>query len=99
MFGPLRCTRSGHSLSVMQALPVVGYVMQGGRCSTCSSKLSSAYPLIEAATAVLFLFLYILEGLSVSFAFHAAYVAILMLVLVMDWKHRDIYLSVIGVGW
>lgn len=99
MFGPLHCTRSGHALTLRQAFPVVGFVAQGGRCSTCGRHISSAYPLIEAATALLFLLLYVLEGLSVSFAFHAAYVAILMLVLVMDWKHRDIYLSVIGVGW
>src|SRR5205085_6344878 len=68
-------------------------------CSTCSKKLSLAYPLTEGATALIFMLLFALEGLSISFFFHAAYTALLMLVLVMDWKHRDIYLSVIGAGW
>jgi prepilin signal peptidase PulO-like enzyme (type II secretory pathway) len=99
MFGPLGCTRSGHPLSVRQALPVLGYLMQRGRCSTCGQRLSAAYPLTELATGLLFLFLYLLEGLGVSFMFHAAYVAILVLVLVLDWKHRDIYLSIIAAGW
>lgn len=98
MVGALRCTRSPHPLRLSQALPVVGYLMQGGRCSTCSKKLSIGFPATEAATGLLFLGLYLYEGLGLSFLFHAAYVAVLMLVLVIDWKHRDIYLSVIAIG-
>lgn len=99
MFGRLSCTRSAHPLLAWQALPVLGYVLQRGRCSTCAKKLSLAYPSTEGVTALLFLLLFTLEGLGVGFFFHAAYTALLMLVLVMDWKHRDIYLSVIGIGW
>jgi leader peptidase (prepilin peptidase)/N-methyltransferase len=99
IFGRLACTRSAHPISRVQALPVVGYLLQRGQCSTCGKKLSIAYPATEGATALLFLLLFVLERLSVPFFFHAAYTTILMLVLVMDWKHRDIYLSVIGVGW
>jgi prepilin signal peptidase PulO-like enzyme (type II secretory pathway) len=98
MLGKLTCTRSPHPLKFAQALPVVGYLLQGGRCSTCGNKISLAYPVTEATTAVLFLGLFLLDGFSVAFLFHAAYVAVLMLVLVIDWKHRDIYLSVIALG-
>jgi leader peptidase (prepilin peptidase) / N-methyltransferase len=98
MLGGLRCTRSNHPLSPGQWLPVVGFLAQRGRCSTCGKPLSVAYPLVEAVTALLVLMLYVLEGLGVSFWFHSLYTIILMLVLVTDWKHRDIYLSVIAVG-
>src|ERR671936_1075824 len=94
----LRCTRSGHPLGLRQYFPVVGFLAQRGRCSTCGKPLSLAYPLVEAATALLVLALCILEGFGVSFWFHSLYTVILMLVLVTDWKHRDIYLSVIAVG-
>lgn len=97
-FGGLSCTRSKHPLSVRQCLPVVGFLAQRGRCSTCGKPLSVAYPLVEGSMALLVLFLFSLEGFGVSFWFHSAYTAILMLVLVTDWKHRDIYLSVIAVG-
>jgi len=99
MLGKLTCTRSPHPLTAQQAIPVVGYLWQRGRCATCDKTLPVAYPLTEAATALLFVLLYVLEGLTITFFFHAAYVAVLMLVLVIDWKHRDIYLSVIGLGW
>src|SRR5438105_4667360 len=82
MLGRLHCTRSPHPLRLGQALPIAGYAWQRGRCATCKQRLSPAYPLTEAVTAALFLMLFLLEGLSVSFLFHVAYVSILMLVLV-----------------
>lgn len=99
MLGPIYCTQSHHRLTVRQAVPILGYLSQRGACSTCARPLSIAYPATEAGMMLLFLLLYALEGLSTSFFFHASYLAILTLVLVMDWKHRDIYLSVIGIGW
>lgn len=98
MFGPLGCTRSPHRISLLQALPVAGYVWQGGRCVQCDRNLSAAFPLTELATGALIAGLFWLEGFGLPFLFHSAYVVILMLVLVMDWKHRDIYFSIIILG-
>jgi prepilin signal peptidase PulO-like enzyme (type II secretory pathway) len=98
LFGPLHCTRAHHPVTWAQALPVAGYLLQGGRCSACGKRISFSYPLVELATAVLFVFDYLLEGFGLPFVFHASYMALLMLVLVIDWKHRDIYLAVIAAG-
>ena len=98
LLGPLHCTRAMHPLTPVQALPVAGYLLQGGRCSTCGKRISLSYPLVELATAVLFLFGYLLEGFGPAYLFHASYVAFLMLVLIIDWKHRDIYITVIAGG-
>lgn len=96
--GGLGCTRSPHKLAAWQAIPLAGYAAQRGACATCGKRLPVSYPLIELLTAGLMLSLFLLEGWGVAFLFHAAYAAILMLVLVLDWKHRDIYLSVIAAG-
>jgi prepilin signal peptidase PulO-like enzyme (type II secretory pathway) len=98
IFGPLHCTRSPHQLTAAQALPIAGYLGQRGRCSTCGKPISVSYPLVEAATALLFAGLFLVEGWGLSFLFHAVYIVFLMLVLVVDWKHRDIYLTVIAAG-
>lgn len=95
LFGPLRCTRSPHRISPVQALPLVGYALQGGRCSVCRKRLPASFPLTELLAGAIVAGLYWAEGWGVSFLFHSAYVAILILVLVVDWKHRDIYFSVI----
>ena len=98
LLGKLGCTRSHHNLTVGQALPVLGYAIQGGRCSVCGKRLSLSYPLVELSVGVLYAALFLVEGWGIRLVFHTLYVAVLMLVLVIDWKHRDIYLSVIGLG-
>ncbi|MEA2574327.1 MAG: leader peptidase (prepilin peptidase) / N-methyltransferase [Chloroflexia bacterium] len=98
MFGPLHCTRAPHRISWVQAFPVFGYLTQGGKCSQCGGRLSLAFPATELATGVLLGGLAWFEGLGLSFVLHAAYVLVLMLVLVIDWKHRDIYFSIIALG-
>ncbi|MEO8286361.1 MAG: prepilin peptidase [Chloroflexota bacterium] len=98
LLGPLRCTRSPHALTFAQAMPVMGYLLQRGNCSTCGKKISVSYPLVELATALLFVSLFLAEGWGVAFLFHTFYVVFLMLVLVVDWKHRDIYITVIAAG-
>jgi leader peptidase (prepilin peptidase)/N-methyltransferase len=98
LFGALHCTRSAHLLTTRQALPLLGYIGQRGTCSTCGKRLSASYPAVELLTGALFGALAWLEGWGVSFVFHAAYVTVLLLVLVLDWKHRDIYFSVIIAG-
>jgi leader peptidase (prepilin peptidase)/N-methyltransferase len=96
--GRLRCTRSPHVLHIWQALPLVGFLVQRGRCATCGRTLPISYPLIELTSGTVFAILYALEGWSLSFAFYAAYAAILLLVLIIDLRYREIYLTVIAVG-
>lgn len=98
IFGPLGCTRSKHSISLVQAMPVLGFLAQGGKCSVCGKPLSLAYPLAELLVGSLLAGLFWLEGWGLPFLFHSVYAVILVLVLVIDWKHRDIYFSVIIVG-
>lgn len=98
IFGPLGCTRSQHPISFAQAMPLAGYLLQGGKCSRCGRTLPAAFPLTEAAIAVLLTGLFLVEGFGLPFLFHSAYVVVLMLVLVIDWKHRDIYFSIIILG-
>jgi prepilin signal peptidase PulO-like enzyme (type II secretory pathway) len=98
LVGPLHCTRSPHPLTAAQALPVLGYALQRGRCATCGRTISVSYPVVELSMGLIWAALCLVEGFGAASAFHALYAAILMLVLVNDWKHRDIYVSVIAAG-
>ncbi len=98
MTGRLRCTQSGHDLALWQALPLIGFIIQGGRCSVCGRRLPLSYPLIELAAGVLLALLYLADGWGLAFTFHALYAAVLLVVLVVDWRKHDIYVSVIAAG-
>lgn len=98
LLGPLHCTRAPHPITASQAAPVIGYALQRGRCVTCGNRISISYPLVELSMGAIWAALFVVEGFSLTFAFHALYAAFLMLVLVNDWKHRDIYVTVIAAG-
>jgi len=49
-----RCPSCGHSLSVHEIIPILSWVMQRGHCRHCREPISVRYPLLELATALLF---------------------------------------------
>ena len=49
-----RCPGCGAPIRVRDNLPVLSYLLLRGRCRICGTRISSRYPAIEAATALLF---------------------------------------------
>ncbi|HCJ10081.1 MAG TPA: prepilin peptidase [Clostridiales bacterium] len=67
VFGPpSHCPACGRRLTWWELVPLVGYVLLGGRCRTCRSRISPVYPLVELGTAVLFVASVLTWGLSVE---------------------------------
>lgn len=48
------CPSCERRLQWWELIPVVSYVVLGGRCRTCRAAISPVYPLVEAGTALLF---------------------------------------------
>ena len=44
------CRSCGRVLTVVDLLPVVGYLLRRGRCATCGSPIGPASPVVEAAS-------------------------------------------------
>jgi leader peptidase (prepilin peptidase) / N-methyltransferase len=49
-----RCPRCGHALAWYENVPLVSWLVLGGRCRSCRSPISARYPLVELVTGVLF---------------------------------------------
>lgn len=61
---PWRCPACRNPLSAAQTVPVVSWVMQGGRCRSCGNRISARYPLIELLTAALYVGVVSVVGLT-----------------------------------
>ncbi|HEV2968877.1 MAG TPA: prepilin peptidase [Pirellulales bacterium] len=48
------CPACGHPIRWYHNLPIVSWLILGGRCYDCRAKISPRYPLVELATAILF---------------------------------------------
>lgn len=48
-----RCPHCGHAIAAWENIPVLSYLIQRGRCTGCSQRISLRYPVVELATAAL----------------------------------------------
>ena len=51
---PSHCPSCGHPIRNRHNIPVVGWLLLRGRCADCRNPISVRYPLVELATAALF---------------------------------------------
>ena len=53
---PSRCPHCGHSITALENIPIVSWLLLRGRCKGCAARISFRYPLVEALTGLLFAF-------------------------------------------
>ncbi|HEY4541539.1 MAG TPA: A24 family peptidase [Noviherbaspirillum sp.] len=47
------CPECGHRISAAENIPIVSYLVLGGKCSSCKTPISVRYPIVEAITGAL----------------------------------------------
>ena len=47
------CPHCQHQITALENIPVVSYLVLGGKCSSCKARISPRYPIIEAFTGLL----------------------------------------------
>jgi leader peptidase (prepilin peptidase)/N-methyltransferase len=48
-----RCGNCGHKIIALENVPIVSYLVLGGKCSACKTRISPQYPLVELFTAII----------------------------------------------
>lgn len=86
-----RCTRCGRHLEWWQMLPLLGWLLQGGRARCCGRRLDMLYPLVDLMTVATLALLYLQHHLNISLVYSAAVAAVLIVTGAIDWQHRLIY--------
>lgn len=87
VFTPSHCMTCGHRLSWYELIPVLSWLIQGGKCRICGVKLSAQYPIIEAVNGVMWLVTGILfRGDWVTAALYCCLFSMLLTLSVIDWR-------------
>jgi leader peptidase (prepilin peptidase) / N-methyltransferase len=66
MWPPSRCPKCLHQLGMGENIPILGWLLLGGKCRHCRTQISPRYPLVEAITAIIFVLIYNRFGLSIQ---------------------------------
>lgn len=61
---PSHCPRCDKTLRWYDNVPIVGWIKLGGKCRYCRAPISVRYPIVEAVTALLFVFYYVMFYMS-----------------------------------
>ncbi|MGM0767005.1 MAG: prepilin peptidase [Pseudomonadota bacterium] len=60
------CPSCGHRIRAWENIPVISYLVLGGKCAACKARISPRYPVIEALTAVFSVVTVVLLGPTAS---------------------------------
>jgi len=90
VFPPSACPQCTRKIKPWDNIPVVSYLLLGGRCRHCGLHISARYPLVEAITGLTALAVYARFGITAEGFFLFAFIAALIVVIFIDIDYRII---------
>lgn len=84
------CPSCGAAIAWHDNIPVLSFAVLRGRCRACSAPISWRYPIVEAATAGLFVLAFLRFGASPDLAVALVLLAPLVAITAIDLEHQII---------
>ena len=87
---PSACPGCGAHIKPYDNVPVISYLLLGGKCRRCGQKISPIYPAVEALTALGFVLVYLTSGRTLSLEFFAGclFTSALIVLGFIDARHQ-----------
>lgn len=82
------CTKCGAAIRPYDNIPVISYMLLGGKCRQCKAKISPMYPVVELLTGLLFLACYESFGLTFETLKWVIFSAIMIVLVFTDLRER-----------
>ncbi|MDD5100811.1 MAG: prepilin peptidase, partial [Syntrophales bacterium] len=87
---PSRCPRCGHPIRFFDNVPLLSFLLLGGKCRDCRGRISFRYPLVELLTAVMAGLLFQKYGLTPAFPAAFVFVCTLIVISFIDLDRQII---------
>ena len=81
------CPSCGKTLSALELIPVLSYLIQGGKCRGCKARISPLYPIIESLTGILFVLAPLILGWQAELIVAWTLISLLIIITVSDLKY------------
>ena len=100
---PSHCMTCGRKLRWYDMVPVFSWLVLGGKCRNCKSKISVQYPIIEGVNGILYVVMCVVNGLVWNSVVYCFMASALLVLSVIDWRTYEIpfclnvFLFVLGV--
>lgn len=87
------CPSCKQTIPIMNLLPIIGFLLNYGRCSLCNCKISFNYPINELIHLFVGLGIFYLHGISITLLFSYLIFTILYILFILDLKYLYLPLS------
>ncbi|MCM3870990.1 MAG: prepilin peptidase [Pyrinomonadaceae bacterium] len=82
-----KCPSCSTEIAFYDNVPVLSYVLLGGRCRSCKTHISARYPAVELLTALLFVAVTWRTGVTPALPFDLIFVSALLALVFIDAEH------------
>lgn len=87
---PSHCENCNHYLKWYELIPIISYLIQGGKCRKCKAKMPISYILMEICTGILFAVCYHVFGYSLQLIVALIFVSSLIIIIISDIEYMII---------
>ncbi len=87
VFPPSSCPVCKRRIKWYDNIPLISYILLGGRCRYCKSRISPIYPLVEFLTAIITVGVYVKFGFSIDMAFYLLFAYMLIVGSFIDFRY------------
>ena len=84
------CMKCNHKLAWYDNIPLFSWLSLGGKCRYCKEPISKQYPIVEAINGILWLVIFLLQGLTPTAILTAAMASGLLALSIIDWRTYEI---------
>lgn len=101
---PSHCMTCGRKLKWYDMVPVFSWLVLGGKCRNCKSKISVQYPIIEGVNGILYVMICAVNDLEWSSVIYCFMASALLVLSIIDWRTYEIpfginvFLFVLGIA-
>ena len=84
------CEKCNHKLKWYELIPILSYIIQGGKCRECKEKMSPSYLLIELCTGILFAVCFHAFDFTLELIVALIFVSSLIIIIISDIEYMII---------
>ena len=88
VFPASKCPKCNHKLYFWHNIPVLSYILLGGKCYFCKEKISIQYPLVELLTMLLFGVTFVKFGIDIKTIFVLFWLSCFIIMTATDIKAK-----------
>lgn len=87
VFPGSHCTLCGYKIPFYDNIPILSYLILGGKCRNCRARISIQYPIVELMIGVISLLLFMHFGLTLNYFMFFVFSAVLFTESAIDFKY------------